>query len=140
VAKGTVQLMILVDTSVWIDFFTNRPAGHVEALSKFIEDGDNIATCGIVLAEVLQGIKKDAEYKKTKELFSSIIYVPMQRSTFIKSADIYRELRKKGVTISKSLDCMIASLALENDIYLLDNDQDFDYIEQYFELKRINSS
>ncbi len=139
VAKGKIQLMILVDTSAWIDFFVDSPARHVELLSKYIENGENIATCGIVITEVLQGIKKDTEYAKTRALFSSIIYLPMQHSTFIKSADIYRGLRKNGITIRKSLDCMIASLVIENDIYLLDNDHDFYYIEQYIGLKRINS-
>jgi predicted nucleic acid-binding protein len=61
----------------------------------------------------------------------------MRYSTFLRSAEIYRSLRKKGITIRKTVDCMIASVALENDIALLDNDKDFDPIEHHFGLKRI---
>lgn len=130
--------MILVDTSVWIDFFADKPLIHVEKLVEFIYDDREIVTCGIVLTEVLQGIQSDKEFTKTKALFTELLYLPMRQSTFLKSAEIYRKLRKNGVTIRKSLDCMIASLVLENDIFLLDNDRDFDPIENHFGIKRVS--
>lgn len=128
-------MMILVDTTVWIDLFAARPLPHVVALETLIEHRENICICGIILAEVLQGIRKDTEFRKTRDLFNSLILLPMPYTVFLRSAEIYRKLRKKGITIRKPLDCMIASVAIENDIALLHNDKDFQPIEKRCGLK-----
>ncbi|MEE8431229.1 MAG: PIN domain-containing protein, partial [Candidatus Desulfatibia sp.] len=90
---------------------------------------------GIVLTEVLQGIRKDSEFKKTRDLFNTLLFLPMPYPVFLKAAEIYRGLRRKGITIRKSVDCMIASVAIENDIPLLHNDKDFEAIEEHCGLK-----
>ena len=118
-------MMILVDTTVWIDFFAARSLSHVVALETIIKRRENICICGIILAEVLQGIRKDTEFRKTRDLFKTLILLPMPYTVFLRSAGIYRKLRKIGITIRKPLDCMIASVAIENDIPLLHNDKDF---------------
>jgi predicted nucleic acid-binding protein len=128
-------MMVLVDTSVWIDFFAARPLVHVEALESLIMQREDICICGVILAEVLQGIRNNNEYKKTKELFASLLYMPMPYPVFSRSAEIYRTLRRKGKTIRKPVDCMIASVAIENDINLLQHDKDFLPIEKYCGLK-----
>ncbi|NVL92915.1 MAG: PIN domain-containing protein, partial [Desulfobacterales bacterium] len=66
-----------------------------------------------------------------------LIFLPMPYTIFLRSAEIYRTLRKKGITIRKSIDCMIASVALENDIPILHNDKDFSPIEKHFGLKTL---
>ncbi len=129
--------MVLVDTTVWIDFFSGRSLPHVKALEDLLVNRKDLCISGIILTEVLQGIRGDSEFDKTRDLFSNLIFLPMRYSTFLRSAEIYRSLRKKGITIRKTVDCMIASVALENDIALLDNDKDFDPIEHHFGLKRI---
>ena len=136
-ASGELLKMVLVDTTVWIDFFCGRPLAHVKAFENLLAQRRDICICGIILTEVLQGIRKDSEFIKTKYLFNSLIFLPMNYSTFIKSAEIYRFLRQKGITIRKPVDCMIASVALENDIPLLDNDRDFEPIEQYLGMNRV---
>lgn len=128
-------MMVLVDTTVWIDFFAARSRDHVFALEDLILNREDICVCGIVLTEVLQGIRKDSEYEKTRDLFNRLLFLPMPYPVFLKAAEIYRGLRRKGVTIRKSVDCMIASVAIENDIPLLHNDKDFKAIEKHFELK-----
>jgi hypothetical protein len=128
-------MMILVDTTVWIDFFAARSLPHVMALEALIKRRENICICGIILAEVLQGIRQDSEFRKTRDLFNSLILFPMPYTVFLRSAEIYRKLRKKGITIRKPLDCMIASVAIENDIPLLHNDKDFHPIEKHCDLK-----
>jgi hypothetical protein len=128
-------MMILVDTTVWTDFFAARPIAHVEALENLINDREDICICGIILAEVLQGIRKDSEFQKVRELFNNLIFLPMHYPVFLKSAEIFRKLRRKGITIRKSMDCMIASVAIENDIPILHNDKDFQPIEKYCSLK-----
>lgn len=128
--------MVLVDTTVWIGFFSARPLSPVESLENLIAKKEDICICGIILTEVLQGIKNDSDFRKTRDLFSNLIMLPMLHSTFLRSADIYRTLRQKGITIRKPLDCLIAAVALENEIPLLHNDKDFDPIEKHFGLIR----
>ena len=128
-------MLILVDTTVWIDFFAAKPASHVKILEHLIERKEDICICGIILSEVLQGIKKEIEFKKTKKIFTSLLFLPMSYETFLRAAEIYRDLRQKGITIRKSMDCMIASVALEQNIPLLHNDKDFKPIESHFGLK-----
>lgn len=132
--------MVLVDTTVWIDFFSGRSLPHVKTLEDLLVNREDLCICGIILTEVLQGIRRDSEFEKTRDLFSNLIFFPMRYSTFLRSAEIYRSLRRKGITIRKTVDCMIASVALENDIALLDNDKDFDPIEDNFRLKRFLKS
>jgi len=131
-------MMVLVDTTVWIDFFKASSLPHVEVLENLISKSEDICICGIILSEVLQGVRKDSEYKKTRELFENLIILPMHNSIFFRSAEIYRALRRKGITIRKPLDCMIASVAVENEIPLLHNDRNFNPIEKYFGLKTLS--
>jgi len=133
-------MMILVDTTVWIDFFAARSLPHVVALETIIKRRENICICGIILAKVLQGIRQDTEFRKTRDLFNTLILLPMPYTVFLRSADIYRKLRKIGITIRKPLDCMIASVAIENDIPLLHNDKDFQPIERHCGLKVLSLS
>ena len=128
-------MMVLVDTTVWIDFFSARSSPHVLSLENLIEHRDDICICGVILTEVLQGIQNDNEFIKTRDLFNNLILLPMPYKTFLRSAEIYRFLRKKGITIRKPIDCMIASVAIENDIPLLHNDKDFIPISKHCGLK-----
>lgn len=128
-------MMVLVDTTVWVDFFSSRFTPHVKALEKLIEERNDICTCGLILTEVLQGIQNDLEYKKTKVLFNNLIFLPMHYQLFSHSAEIYRSLRKRGITIRNTVDCMIASVAIDSNIPLLHNDKDFIPIEKHCGLK-----
>jgi predicted nucleic acid-binding protein len=127
--------MVLVDTTVWIDFFADRNEPHVAALQELIEKEEDLCLCGIILAEVLQGIRSDADFVETKDYFDDLIFLPMRQTTFVQAAEVYRSLRKRGVTIRKPVDCMIASVAIEHDIRLLHNDRDFDYIAKHSKLR-----
>jgi predicted nucleic acid-binding protein len=133
-AKGA-QLMVLVDTTVWIDFFADRSQPHVASLQELIENEEDLCLCGVILAEVLQGIRSDAAYIETKDYLADLIFLPMRQSTFVHAAELYRSLRKKGVTIRKPVDCMIAAVAIEHDIRLLHNDRDFDHIAKHSKLR-----
>jgi predicted nucleic acid-binding protein len=128
--------MVMVDTTVWIDFFSAHSYPHVKTLENLILNREDICICGIILTEVLQGIRKDSEFRRTRDLFATLIFLPMRYSSFLRSAEIYRKLRRKGITIRKPVDCMIASIAIENEIPLLHNDKDFLQIEKSFGLRR----
>lgn len=127
--------MILVDTTVWVDLFRGRNTAQVKALERFLADGEDICTCGLILTEVLQGIREDSEYRRTRSRFDALLYLPMDRESFVNAADLYRTLRRKGVTIRKPVDCMIAAVAIEHDVPLLHNDRDFDRISEHSKLK-----
>ncbi len=120
--------MVLVDTSVWIDFFKNKESAEVNLLQRAIADREDIAICGLILTEVLQGIKTNKEYDLVLESFESLSFLEMDKEVYILAANIYRELRKNGITIRKSIDCLIAAVAISHNIPLLHNDKDFEPI------------
>lgn len=131
--------MTLVDTSVWIDFFAARDTAQVALLESAIDQRDDLCLCGVILTEVLQGIRDDGQHKQTESVLSSLIYLPMDRSTFLLAANIYRALRSRGITIRSSVDCMIAAVCIEHKADLLHNDRDFDDIANVLDLSVVGS-
>lgn len=128
--------MILVDTSVWIDFLkgTNSPERHL--LHKLIEEEEDISITDIILTEVLQGIKEDRDFKMVKDyLLEFPVYKAKGIETYLMAAEIYRNCRKKGKTVRKTVDCIIAAICIENNLILLHKDSDFDIIEKCVGLK-----
>ena len=139
-AQGAGLTMVLVDTTVWIDLFAAKSTPEVTELERLLNEGEDICTCGIILTEVLQGIREDEDYQRTLSRFDNFLFLPMNRKSFVKAAELYRSLRRRGVTIRKPVDCMIASVAIEHDIALLHSDRDFDPIEIHCGLKVIRTS
>ena len=131
--------MILVDTSVWIDFFAGRDLPHVATLEQLILDNEDLALCGIILTEILQGIADDTVHRRVRRYLGPLLMLPMQDTVFVRAADIYRKLRKMGITIRKSNDCIIAATALEHHGRLLHHDKDFTPIAKHFPLKVVNT-
>lgn len=132
--------MFLVDTTVWIDFFANKSTPQVNYLTDAISQRQDILLCGVILTEILQGISNPKQYQQTLSAMETLILLPMPRSIFIGAANIYRNLRAKGITVRKTIDCLIAAVALENDIPLLHCDRDFDLIEKHHHLKIIKTN
>lgn len=126
--------MILVDTSVWIDFLIGRETPQAKAVELLISAREDICICGIVLTEVLQGIREERSYEITKAVLSELIFLPMVQETFCLAARIYRTCRVRGITITNSTDCMIAATCIEHNVRLLHNDRDFDSIGREFDL------
>ena len=127
--------MILVDTSVWIEFFKDTKGPEARFLIQAIEDEEDLCTCGPVLQEVLQGIRIDADHAKVREYLLSLVYLPVGRSTYLDAAALYRRARKKGETLRKPVDCVIASCAIRQSVFLLERDGDFDSIARYSTLR-----
>ena len=132
--------MILVDTSVWIDFFRADDLPHVQRLETFIEQGEEISLCGVILTEILQGIRDDSAFHRTRAHLGFLPLLPMTDEVFIEAAQIYRTLRAKGITVRKPVDCMIAATALAYNTRLLHNDRDFTAIAQHYPLQIITPS
>ena len=116
---------ILTDTSIWIEFFKpESPAG--KKLESLIVK-NSVWVCGIVLFELLQGVKSEAEKAKIVETLSNLEYVEMSKSLWQKSADISASLKKNGITLPLS-DIFIASVAIEHDLHVFTLDKHFEQI------------
>jgi predicted nucleic acid-binding protein len=127
--------VILVDTSVWIDYFAGHELPHVDKLEQFIRENRNLALCGIVLTEILQGIADERAYRRVRRHLRSLVMLPIPEAAFVRAADVYRELRKLGVTIRKMNDCIIAATVLHHRCELLHNDRDFEPIAERFSVR-----
>ncbi|SOD79319.1 type II toxin-antitoxin system VapC family toxin [Spirosoma fluviale] len=129
---------ILVDTSVWVDWFSrkNSHTRQINLLEDYLTEKFPVYTTAVVLQEVVQGVREDHTYLIVKDV---LLNVPMLRldpvEAAIGAADLYRSLRKKGVTIRKSNDCLIAHYAIFYDIPVLHNDADFDQIASHTALR-----
>ena len=130
-------MKLLVDSTVFIDFFGGRETEQVATLEECFQNSDDVCYCGFVLAEVLQGIRDEQEFVATKRLFEELLYLPDDRSTFELGAGIYRELRRKGTTIRSPIDCLIAAIVVQHGVCLLENDRDYRFIDQHYPLNRL---
>lgn len=127
--------MILVDSSVLIDYFNGLKRWHTEELDNLL--GSELIVIGdYILAEVLQGFRNDKDYKIAKEVLQSFpCFNICNEEIAIKSADNFRHLSKKGKSIRRTVDMVIGTFCIENDLELLHNDRDFEPMEQYLGLK-----
>ncbi len=133
--------MILVDTSVWIDFLRGRDTPFRHTLRALIEQEEDICLTGIVLTEILQGIKDENESNEVKEyLLAFPIYDPTGITTYIEAATIYKQCLKKGRTIRKTIDSLIAAIVMEHGLILFHNDSDFTSIAHCTGLKVLKAA
>jgi predicted nucleic acid-binding protein len=128
---------VLVDTSAWINFFNeNTVSPTSEILQKLIEDNDAIYLCPPIYQEILQGIRNDNTFENIKNILQNFKMLHFDTMYVTNMAiEIYRKLRKSGITIRKSNDCLIASYALLGDLYLLHTDRDFEEMTKGIRLK-----
>ena len=129
--------MIVVDSSVWIDYFNGRDTPQASKLDELL--GVELIGIGdIILAEVLQGFRIDADYDTAKQLLTSLtMFNMLDIEVAVKSADNFRILRKQGITIRKTIDVIIATFCIENDHALLFSDKDFMPFVEYLGLNAV---
>jgi len=127
--------VIFVDSSVWIDYFNGNETQETNKLDSIL--GNSPVCIGdIVLTEVLQGFRNDNDFETAKELLSSLIIVNvLDTSIAIKSANNFRALRKRGITVRKTIDVIIATFCIDNDIPLLYSDRDFISFHKHLNLR-----
>ena len=122
-------MRVLVDTSVWIDFFSGRPDPAASALARLIDDEADVLTCGLVAAELLQGVRRDRQRATIERHLRDMEWLtPREPHTYLAAAELFRTLRARGVTIRSTVDCIIAQLAAENGTLLLAHDKDLSAI------------
>ncbi len=117
--------MIFVDSSVWIDFFNGTDNSETDKLNEIL-GLEEVVIGDLILTEVLQGFRSDTDYKAAKNVLTSlVVHDLLGKDQAIKSANNFRKLRKKGITIRKTADVIIATYCIENKIPLLFTDKDF---------------
>jgi hypothetical protein len=120
---------LLVDTSVWIDFFRGVENTNVQILTEYLTEDDPVFICPIILQEILQGIRTEKQFNEIKEYLLCLnILNEDSIESALGAADLFRKLRKKGITIRKSNDCLIAWYAIKYSLNILHKDRDFDQI------------
>jgi predicted nucleic acid-binding protein len=120
--------MILVDSSVWIDYFNGVSSWQTDYLDKGLGQQE-IIVGDIILTEVLQGFKSDWDYELALGLLEKFpIRNMIGKQMAINSALNYRKLRKKGITIRKTIDMIIGTYCIDNGLKLLHSDKDFDVL------------
>ncbi|MDT4862674.1 Ribonuclease VapC15 [compost metagenome] len=127
---------LIFDTSVWIDFLNKKKTAEATLLEEYISLDGEVLLVPVILQEILQGIRDDTVYARIKETLSffTLLELPAYESA-VGAADLYRSLRKEGITIRKSNDCAIAFYAIRFSVRVIHTDRDFDEISKQSALK-----
>ncbi|EGG79088.1 hypothetical protein SXCC_00235 [Gluconacetobacter sp. SXCC-1] len=129
--------MILVDSSVWIDFFRGTATPQVDALDRFL--GEELVAIGdLMMTEVLQGFASERDFNKARRLLGALDLVEIGgRDVMIEAARYFRDLRGRGITIRKTIDTLIATRCIVSGYRLLYSDRDFDPFVVHLGLERV---
>ena len=122
--------MLVVDSSVWIDFFNDRPAAACDELDRLLADGHTrLVVPDLVLYEVLRGFRHERALRQARLLLQTLSVEPCSGEDLADAAaEHYRQLRARGITIRSSIDVMIGAFCIEQDYFLLHSDRDYDAI------------
>ena len=126
--------MLLIDTSLWVPVFRDSSGATAQRVQNEI-GAEEIAFCQFIRAELLQGCRDESDWARTLEYLNNQTYREMGPDGWTEAARIYFDLRQQGLTIRSTLDCCIALVALQNDLTLLHNDQDYERIATVRPLK-----
>ncbi len=130
--------MVIVDTSVWIDYLRGVPSPHVDWLETEM-DRQRLGLTDLILCEVLQGITDDKQFAEIRrELLKFEVFNMGGAQLAVTAAQNYRILRTKGRTVRKTIDCLIATFCIVHDHSLLHNDSDFDAFEKQLNLRVVH--
>lgn len=130
--------MLIVDSTVWVDYFNGIENPKTDYLDQIV-DKTPIQIGDLILAEVLQGFRDDTDFEKARRTFGKFMQVEMVNPGLaLQSARNYRLLRRKGITVRKTIDSLIATYCIENEHDLLHNDSDFDGYEKHLGLSVVH--
>jgi predicted nucleic acid-binding protein len=127
--------MVLVDTSVWVDFFNGVVTPETDELDALLGSG-RVLIGDLILTELLQGFASDRDYRRARALLSELPYADLAgRDVALRAAEHYRRLRARGVTVRKTIDVIIGTFCILNGHDLLHSDRDFDPMERTLGLR-----
>jgi len=128
--------LILIDTSAFIEFLNHTGSPFDREIEFLLSNNEDIAIADIIMTEILQGIKDDREMNEIKKsLLAFPVFSLKGVDSYIAAAGFYRKCKKKGVTIRSTIDVLIAQIAVENEMILLHNDNDFRSIAKVCNLR-----
>lgn len=125
--------MILIDTSAWIEFLRDTGSPTCNRVDAVL-DGE-IATCDAVRMEVLAGARDEQHLQSLRRLLALAVTIPIEPADYDEAAALYRLCRRKGETVRRLMDCLIAAVAIRADAAVLHNDSDFDALARHADLK-----
>ncbi|WP_067515156.1 type II toxin-antitoxin system VapC family toxin [Endozoicomonas ascidiicola] len=129
--------MILVDSSVWIDYFNGTLTPETDRLDQLL-DYQFLVMGDLILTEVLQGFRKQSDFDQAKKLLTELeTFSLCSPSLALASADNFRKLRQRGITIRKTIDVIIATWCIEHNASLLHSDRDFQPFVEHLHLKTV---
>jgi predicted nucleic acid-binding protein len=132
--------MILVDSSVWIDYFRGRASAECNLLDRLL-GSERLLIGDLILAEVLQGFRSEIDFRRALDLLGTLEFLPLAgRQIAITAARNYRILRSEGITVRKTIDGLIATFCIANHHTLLHSDHDYDGFERYLGLRVIRKA
>jgi predicted nucleic acid-binding protein len=112
-----------------VDFLNAHDSPEGRALAGLIAGEDELCTCGVIVAEIFQGLRRDRGRAELERLFRKLIFLePSGIDPYLRAAEIHRSLRRRGVTVRSTIDCLIAALAENNGCYILARDRDLETI------------
>jgi predicted nucleic acid-binding protein len=122
--------MFLVDTSVWIDYLRQKNNSAVSYFQALLDEEIPLGITGVIYQEILQGAATKSDFNKLVDYLGSqrFYHVKDNLLSYQSAANIYFNCRRKGITIRSTIDCLIAQIAIENNLVLLHNDQDYEQI------------
>ena len=124
-------MKILVDTSVWVDFFNGHPSSHATTLAQLLHEEADLVTCGLIVSEVLQGFRQAKSLSTIESHFREMEWLtPYEPDTYLEAANLFRRLRRRGITVRSTIDCLIAILAARHDALILAKDRDLSLITE----------
>ena len=127
--------MILVDSSVWIDYFRGSSTPEAETLDSLLGT-EPIATGDLILTEVLQGFVSNRDFNQAKKLLASLVIMDLAgQAIAVQAAKNFRVLRAHGITVRKTVDTVIATRCIESRLPLLYSDRDFDPFVEHLGLR-----
>jgi predicted nucleic acid-binding protein len=130
--------VILVDSSVWIDFFRNRPSVQAEWLDRNLGI-ESLVVGDLILAEVLRGFRDDRGFNEARRMLARLSQVTLGGEDIaVEAARNYRKLRARGVTVRGTVDVIIATRCLSEGFRLLHSDRDFDAFEEHLGLQVVD--
>ena len=130
--------MLLVDSTVWIDYFNGVQSPETDLLDRVLSE-ELVLVGDIILAEVLQGFRSERDFERARKALSKFPQVSLLDSDLaVNSARNYRALRKKGITVRKTIDCFIATYCIATGTALLHSDQDFESFEIHLGLQVVH--
>ena len=131
--------MVIVDSSVWIDAFNGQITPHTRWLQARLTGGGEVGLTSLVLCEVLRGFRSDQQFQQTKiQLLALPIFDRVSSELAQESAENFRILRKRGVTVRKTIDCLIATFCILEGYELLHKDTDYQGFEDFLGLKVVH--